>query len=579
MRGPAQPFEPGRAPNMVSQFFAQARAKGDAPFLWAKRDGQWRATTWADAARQVASLATGLKALNLVPGDRVLLVAENRPEWGLADLAIMAAGGVTVPAYTSNTVADHMHVLRDSGAVLAIVSTPRLAEPVHRAAEATACRALIGMEPLPPGPLPVHDWATLIATHQGDPAGVAAASDFSRDDLACLIYTSGTGGAPRGVRQHHGAILHNVTGAAEIIRRDFVLSDDRLLSLLPLSHAYEHSAGLHLPIGLGAEIAYAESLEKLAANMEEMCPTVMVVVPRLFEVLRSRIARGIDKQGRLSRWLLAQALRLDAKPRLGWHDWPLDRLLERTLRRRVRARFGGRLKALVSGGAPLNPEVGRFFRALGLVILQGYGQTEAGPIIACNRPSAGIALDTVGPPLPHTKVRLAADGEILVRGENVMHGYWNSPDETAKALQDGWLHTGDVGEIDAAGRIRITDRKKDIIVSDKGENVSPQRIEGLLTLQPEIAQAMVSGDRRPFLVALVLPEPDWARGQSDVTAALQAVLDRVNRGLSGPEKVRRLLLADEPFSIENGELTPSLKTKRHRLRARYGERLDALYAR
>jgi long-chain acyl-CoA synthetase len=290
-------------------------------------------------------------------------------------------------------------------------------------------------------------------------------------------------------------------------------------------------------------------------------------------VLRMRMLKGIEKQGRIARWLLAQALRIDALERPRLIDRPLDLLLERTLRRTVRARFGGRLKALVSGGAPLNPEVARFFRALGITILQGYGQTESGPIVACNRPAAGITLESVGPPFARTEVRIAEDGEILVRGELVMHGYWNRPEESAQALADGWLHTGDVGHLDPAGRLVITDRKKDLIVSDKGENVSPQRVEGLLTLEPAIAQAMVTGDRRPYLVALLVAE----KGVDH--AAVQAAVDRVNAGLSPAERVRRFALADEPFSIENGELTPSLKAKRHVLRARYGARLDALYAR
>jgi len=304
-------------------------------------------------------------------------------------------------------------------------------------------------------------------------------------------------------------------------------------------------------------------------------------VPRLFELLRARIMKSVEKQGRFAQWLLAQALALDARPRRAT-DRPLDLLLDATIRRSVGKRFGGRIKALVSGGAPLNKDVGGFFQALGLTLLQGYGQTEAGPIVSCNRPRTGIALETVGPPLPDTEVRIADDGEILVRGENVMHGYWRNEEETARALIDGWLHTGDVGHLDHAGRIVITDRKKDLIVNDKGDNVSPQRVEGMLTLQPEIAQAMVAGDRRPHLVGLVVPDREWAASlgkDADMARALMAAVDRVNAGLSATEKVRRIMIADEPFTIENGALTPSLKTRRHILRARYGPRLDALYQR
>jgi long-chain acyl-CoA synthetase len=271
----------------------------------------------------------------------------------------------------------------------------------------------------------------------------------------------------------------------------------------------------------------------------------------------------------------------------------MDLLLDRTLRPQVARRFGGRLKAMVSGGAPLNPDVGIFFQALGITMLQGYGQTEAAPVVSCNRPKAGIKMDTVGPPLKDTEVRIAEDGEILVKGELVMHGYWRNEEETARVLRDGWLHTGDIGHLDEKGRIVITDRKKDLIVLDKGDNVAPQRVEGMLTLEPEILQAMVWGDRRPHLVGLIVPDPEWTREwaaaqgvANDVAAlaanpgynrALMAAVDRVNAGLSVIEKVRRILIADEPFSIENEQMTPSLKIRRHMIRRVYGERLEALY--
>jgi long-chain acyl-CoA synthetase len=335
------------------------------------------------------------------------------------------------------------------------------------------------------------------------------------------------------------------------------------------------------PIALGAQIYYAESLEKLASNIEEVQPTIMVVVPRLFELLRSRIMKSVEAQGGLSKYLLSRALKIGGDRyhgRLKPWDLPMDGILSLTLRRKIRARFGGRQKAWVSGGAPLNPEVGVFFQSLGITFLQGYGQTEAAPLISCNRPSVGIRLDTVGPPVKNCEVRIAEDGEIMVRGENVMHGYWRNPDETARVLKDGWLATGDVGHFDAKGRIVITDRKKDILVNDKGDNVSPQRIEGMLTLQSEIAQAMVYGDRRPHLVALLVPDPEIANAP-DLHQRLQAAVDRVNADLSVIEKVRRFVLADGAFTIENEQLTPSMKIRRHVISKVYGERLDALYKR
>ncbi|MBJ7378102.1 MULTISPECIES: AMP-dependent synthetase/ligase [Sphingobium] len=577
-------------------FFARAAEKGDAPFLWHKSGGAWHSQSWAEVARQVASLAAALKAQGLKPGDPVMLVSENRPEFCIADLAIMAAGCIAVPTYTTNTTRDHQHILTDSGARAVIVSTAKLAQALMPAVVRSQVGFVIGIEPLrgAQGTSTCHLWRELLATHPADVDAIAAAQCATRNDQACIIYTSGTGGAPRGVMQHHGAILANVEGAGTIVAEDFGWGDEVFLSFLPLSHAYEHSGGQFLPILLGGQIYYAEGLEKLASNIEEARPTIMVVVPRLFEVLRTRIIKSIEKQGKFPTYLLAQALRIAAKEQAGKGsvlDLPMKLLLSRTLIPKIRARFGGRMKALVSGGAPLNPDVGLFFHAMGLTLLQGYGQTEAGPVVSCNRPRAGIAMDTVGPPLDGVEVKIAEDGEILVRGELVMHGYWRNPAETEKALQDGWLHTGDIGEFDAKGRIRITDRKKDLIVNDKGDNVSPQKVEGMLTLQSEIGQAMVHGDRRPYLVGLIVPDAEWTREWAAAQgvavdgvetnpaymAALRAAVDRVNADLSVLERVRRFILADEPFGIDNEEMTPSMKIRRHVIRKRYADRLDALY--
>jgi long-chain acyl-CoA synthetase len=427
-------------------------------------------------------------------------------------------------------------------------------------------------------------------------AGDERVAQIGRRDPACIIYTSGTSGLPRGVLLHHGAILCNVGGAAEVLAGDFGWDRERFLSFLPLSHALEHTAGLYLPIGLGADIWFAEGLDKLASNIEEARPTFMVVVPRLFELLRGRIVKQVEKQGRLANFLLDQALGLAERRGAGVRrltDWAVEKLLDVTLRPKICARFGGRIKALVSGGAPLNPEVGAFFESMGLVMLQGYGQTESAPVVSCNYPSAGIDLASVGPPLRGVEVRFAADGEILVRGELVMLGYWQNPAETERTIVEGWLHTGDIGHLDERGRIVITDRKKDIIVNDKGDNIAPQKLEGMLTLQREIGQAMVSGDKRPYVVGLIVPDAEWAldwartNGEKFDLAALQGLpafrgavrkaVDRVNAEISVVEKVRQFAFADEPFTIDNGEMTPSLKIRRHKIRERYGDRIDALY--
>ncbi|MFV0623890.1 AMP-dependent synthetase/ligase [Sphingomonas sp. ac-8] len=587
-------------PNLVAMFFARAREHGDKPFLWHKADGAWQPTSWAEAARQVASLAAGLKAIGLKRGDRVMLVSENRPEWCISDLAIMAAGCVTVPTYVTNTQRDHQHIMENSGACAVIVSTAKLARTLIPAAlHASIPEKIIGIEDVrlaQPGSVEFHSWHQLIADHPTSADSAAGQADFAREDLACIIYTSGTGGAPRGVMQHHGAILHNVAGCAAVISGDFGWDEEVFLSFLPLSHAYEHTGGQHFPIGLGGQIYYAEGLDKLAANIEEVRPTIMFVVPRLFEVLRTRITKAIEKQGGAAAYLLGKALEIGAREnegKLRLADRPAQLAVRTLFKPKIAKRFGGRMKAMVSGGAPLNPEVGLFFQSIGVTFLQGYGQTEAGPVISCNRPAAGVRMDSVGPPLDNTEVRIAPDGEILVRGELVMHGYWRNEVETARVLKDGWLHTGDIGVIDERGRIKITDRKKDIIVNDKGENVAPQKVEGMLTLQPEIAQAMIAGDRRPYMVAVIVADPEWTQEwcaanrtacdfkrlgeDGGYRAALTAAVDRVNQELSVTERVRRFILADGPFTIENEQLTPSMKIRRHILRRDYGERLDALY--
>ena len=590
------------ARNLVELFLKRADEKGDVPFLGHKTGGQWVTQSWRSAAEHVCLLAEALRGMGLEDGDRVALVSENRPEWCIADLAIMAAGCITVPTYTTNTRRDHAHILDNSGARAVIVSTEKLLAPVVGAIGQTGLvEHVIGIDDLKrqqSGSFEYHTWASLIT---GDAAAARAAVDdrisrIERSDTACLIYTSGTGGAPRGVMQHHGAILCNASGAAEVLIEDFGLTEERFLSFLPLSHAYEHSGGQYLPIGVGAEIFYSEGLEKLASNIEETRPTLMVVVPRLFEVLRTRIMKQVEKQGKVANFMMDTALKIagnskDGKKRL--RDKPLDFLVEKTLRPKIRAKFGGRVKAMVSGGAPLNPEVGNFFEAMGITMLQGYGQTEAGPVISCNRPKVGLKMDTVGPPLRGVEVRIAEDGEILVRGELVMHGYWRNDAETARTLQNGWLHTGDIGHFDNRGRIVITDRKKDMIVNDKGDNIAPQKVEGMLTLQPEIAQAMVSGDKRPYVVGLIVPDAEWAlewaraNGEKFDLKALQelpafknavrAAVDRTNADLSVIEKVRQFAFADEAFSIENEEMTPSMKIRRHKIRERYQERIDGLY--
>jgi long-chain acyl-CoA synthetase len=447
-------------------------------------------------------------------------------------------------------------------------------------------------------PVRVFGWGQLLAQGAKRPESEVheRIERLKRGDPCCFIYTSGTGGVPRGVVLTHGSILCNLMGCYHLLR-DFGLGDEVFLSFLPLSHSYEHTAGQFLPISLGAQIYYAEHVDKLIDDMAAVRPTLMLAVPRLYDVMHQRIMRSVDKTTGLRRRLFDRALALGRKryeqPHgLTLRERLLDRLVDRLVRDKVRERFGGRLKALVSGGAALNFEIGMFFTALGVRLLQGYGQTETSPIVSVNPPRK-VKLHCVGPPLTGIELKIADDGEILVRGEAVMQGYWRDPEGTAAAIRDGWLHTGDIGVIDGDGYLQITDRKKDIIVFSGGDNVSPARVEGFLCLEPEIGQAMVQGDRRPHLVALLVPDADfirdWARRvgrPSDLAAlandpqlhhALMAAVDRVNAKLSPIERIRRFAIAAEPFTTDNAMLTPSLKIRRHKIRERYGETLDRLY--
>ncbi len=542
----------GRWPNLAAMMFGLAAGWPRRPMLRSFRDGAWRGVTWGDFARDAAAVARRLRAAGVAAGDRVVICSENRPEYLIAETALMAIRAVPVPAYTTNTVADHAHILRDSGATVAIASTPALAGRLLAAGGLELLMVMEGMDAAK-GILP---WGALV---EGDapPDDIAAeAALIPRDALACVIYTSGTGGTPKGVMLPHRCILSNCWGAEALIR-PLRMKDEVYLSFLPLSHSFEHTVGQFFLPGLGTEIVFARGVEHLAADMAAVRPTIMTVVPRILETIRARVLAQVAREPAWRQALFHRALAAGvrrAEGRLSLADRLLDPVLDRLVRAKVRARFGGRLRAVMSGGARLEPEVGRFFQGLGMVVMQGYGQTEAGPVISANPPEA-TQIDSVGTPLRGVDVRIAEDGEILVRGGLVMDGYWCDAAATAVAIRDGWLHTGDIGTLDAAGYLRITDRKKDMIVLSGGENVAPAKIEGMLIAEPELTQAVVLGDGRAGLTALCVP----AEG-CDETAVAVAVA-RVNMRLSVTERIRKHAVVPA-FTLDNGLLTPTQKVRR-----------------
>lgn len=514
---------------------------------------------WDAFGRAAAAAARGFRALGVRPGDRVIMVSENRPEVAIANTALMALRAIPVPAYTTNTVADHAHVIADSGAAWAVVSSPRLASRLREAA-GPADMTLIGMDD-GAGDCP---FASLLRTDDQDFEDIATeAARIGPDQLACLIYTSGTGGTPKGVMLPHRCMLANCRDAFEMLR-PLRLKNEVHLSLLPLSHAFEHTVGYLFLSSIGTEIVHGRGPEHLAADLQAVCPTVMVVVPRVLEVMRGRILGQVARQPRWQQALFNRALSLGARAAEHTLAWPArleNQVLDRVVRRRVRARFGGRLRAAVCGGARLDPALGRFIQGLGIALMQGYGQTECGPVISATPPDQ-VRIDTVGRVFAHTTLRIAGDGEIVVRGDAVMDGYWNAPDATAAVLQDGWLYTGDIGTLDDAGNLAITDRKRDLIVLSGGENVAPSRVEAVLMDQPEISQAVVRGNDRPGLSGLIVP----AENCSAADAARGVV--RANTALAVPERVRRHRIVP-PFTVENGFLTPTLKIRRQKVIAAY----------
>ncbi len=547
------PREMENATSLPGLLMALAREAPDRPMLRFHRGGAWRSMSRGAFAQAVADCAAGLRAQGVMPGDRVVLVAENRPEFLIADNAIMAIGAITVPTYVTNTVNDHAHVLMDSGARAAIVSTPALAARLRQAAE---LELLVVMDDPPEDALA---WSVLTGTPADAGMMMAEVALIPPERLACLVYTSGTGGLPRGVMLPHRALLANCRGLGVLLRRLFAgVEVPVYLSFLPLSHSYEHTVGGFAMAAAGAEVVFSRGAEKLAAEFTEIRPHIITTVPRLFEVLRERINQGVEKAGGLKARLFARALalglrRLDGPP-LGWLERLEDRVLDRLVRRKVAERFGGRLLALVSGGARLDPALSGFFLALGVPVVQGYGQTEAGPVISVNRPWDNDRR-SVGRPLDGVEVMVAEDGELLVRGELVMTGYWNAETATLGAMRDGWLHTGDVAEIHD-GRIHITDRKRDFIKLKGGDMVAPAKLEALLAGEPEVAQAVVGGEGQAGVVALLVP----AEGRD-----VQAAVKRVNAQLSPIERIRRTVVLEEPFTVENGLMTPTMKVKRRQV--------------
>jgi long-chain acyl-CoA synthetase len=558
--------------SLVELFYKKYKEKKNfvkEPFLKSLKDKN-NSLTWEQAENHITILSKYLETI-LSKGDRCVLLSENRPEWLIVDIAIMNAGGVTVPLFTTYSDKDYEYILNDCKPKMCIVSNNIELKKIEKFISNET--RILSIENLSKKIESIQDVIKKDINLVSKKTSYDYNNKIYRKDLACIIYTSGTTGNPKGVMLSHGGILSNCEGAREIL--DTLVKKDLpvFLTWLPLSHSYEHTVQ-YVQISLGAKIYYAESLEKLISNMSIAKPTIMTAVPRFYQNLYSKISLNISKQKGLKKKLIENTISLGMKnlkkEKLDFKEKIINFICEQLVRKKIKKQFGGKLKAFVSGGGALDQKIGEFLNSIGLPTLQGYGLTEASPVVSCNIPGK-IKIETVGPPFKTNEVKIADDGEILVKGENIMLGYWNKKKETNEIIKDGWLHTGDIGKITEDGNLEITDRKKEIIVNLGGDNISPSKIENLLCLNEKIKQSFIYGDKKTYLVALIISESEENEKE------IESYLENLNKSLSLVEKVKKFKLIKEEFTIENGMLTPTLKLKRKKILEKYKEDLEKLY--
>ena len=561
--------------NLLELFFDQYQKQDkENIFLQTLKNPQEK-YSWKEVYLNINKLSEEISK-HIIKGDRCLLVSENRPEWMISDLAIMLSGGITVPAYTTYTERDYGYIIDDCTPTIIIVSDEIQYEKIKNIFEKKEfVKKIILFENIEN-----TNEEFILNLRDIFKRKINIIKNFSnlqiqRTDMACIIYTSGTQGNPKGVMLSHGGILNNCEGANELLK-SFISKKPNFLTWLPLSHSYEHTVQF-VQIAVGAKVFYAESIEKLIKNMDDCSPEIMTAVPRFYQNLYQKINTAFSKAEGLKKLLVNETIAL-GKKKLDNQKFSLienitNFICEIFVRRKIRKQFGGNLKAFISGGGALDYDVGSFLNSVGLPTLQGYGLTETSPVVSCN-PIHKIKVETVGPPFKGNQVKIADDGEILIKGENVMLGYWNKKEETAKVIIDGWLHTGDIGEIDPKdGYLKITDRKKDIIVSAGGDNISPAKIENMITNEPEIDQCVVYGDNKNYLVALIVPSKDFLKEKEKINN----IIEKINKKLTLLEKIKRIQLIDENFSIENGLMTPTMKVKRKKVTEKYKNQLEKLY--
>ena len=563
--------------SLVDLYFYQAKKQNSKNnFLeWLNPKNKVR-FTWGETSSSIYSLAKIIKE-NIADGDRCLLVSENRPEWLISDIAIMLANGITVPAYTTYTEADYKYLIEDCEPSIIIVSN----DAIHNKLKNIINKKPFIKKIITFDKIKEADYQNKyldfksITNEKSEEVDKIKNVNLKRNSPACIIYTSGTGGNPKGVVLSHGGILNNLVGACEILK-PLINKRPIFLTWLPLSHSYEHTVQF-AQIAVGAKVFDAEKIEILLDNIAEAKTTIMTAVPRFYQNLYNKININIKKTKGFKSKLISLTIFLGKKKllqqKMSFSEKVMNLIVDKLVRKKIKKQFGGNLKAFVSGGGALDKEIGQFLNSIGLPTLQGYGLTETSPVVSCN-PINKIRVETVGPPFSGNKVKIAEDGEILVKGENVMLEYWNKKEETKKVIKDGWLHTGDIGEIDPKdGYLKITDRKKDIIVSSGGDNISPAKIENQLTNFLEIEQAMIYGDAKNYLVAIIVPNKEFSKQKEKISE----IVNNINNNLTLVEKIKKFHIIEDSFTIENGLLTPTMKVKRNKVIKKYKNILESFY--
>ena len=564
--------------NLNEIFESQKNKLRDKPLFWHKENGNWVSISWNEAGRQINILSEFFKTIEINKGDRVSIISKNSPFWCIADLAIMKIGAITVPAYTTSNENELLYLLNHSESKLALLDEEAYLKIKKIEKKLVFTKKFILLENFK------NTKNKSFFIYHKDILNKNIVTNYqeknidykiSKDDTACIIYTSGTSANPKGVMLSHNSIKSNIEGA-KIYLDDIKIDNHKFLSILPLSHAYERTGGFLLPIYIGGEIYFSNNRDQLLNDLQFVNPTLMVAVPRLYDVLLKKISNSIKSKNKIIKYLFEENLILGNKKykneSLNVKDKFLDFIIDLTIRKKIKKIFGKNLMAFVSGGAALKQNAAIFFFSMGIKILQGYGQTEYSPIISIT-PFNKIKLDKVGKAIHLTEIKLSKDKEILVRGKSLMQGYWKDKKSTDKTIINGWLHTGDLGLFDDENYLKILGRKNEMIVNSGGENIAPAPLEDLFLSYDEIDQIMIYGHEQPYLVALVYPSEEIKENKKLV----RKIFDEVNNNLSLTKKIRKFYLIKNPFSIESSELTPTLKIKRRIIEKNYHKELQSLY--